>query len=112
AVNAYPCICLAIDAAETQPGTLTGRDDIGYPVRLAIVVRADTNTISNRQTYLAWRQQIFRAFRNQRYDVAEIIMTTVGRHDIIQPAAKDDRRPEHLVVSSMIIRAVSREPRG
>ncbi len=109
-VITLPCILLTVeDMQETQPGTLTGKDDIGYPVRVSICDRNDGMVSVNRAKYLLWRQQIFRAIRNTRLPaVAESAMVFVEPAPIVDKAL-----PQYqFLVSSMVARCISREFRG
>jgi len=86
-------------------------DDVGYGV-LVTTVAADNQEATvaanlNRDTL--WRQQIARAFRNQRLSgVDEIINAWVEPADFIQLPAW----ASGLLVSSLAVRFVSREVRG
>ncbi len=109
-VVTLPCILLTLeDMQETQPGILTGLDDIGYPVRVSIVDRNDGDYTVNRPKYLLWRQEIFRAIRNQRLPaVTESAMTFVEPAPIV-----DKNLPAYAYfISSLVVRCISREKRG
>lgn len=96
----------AIDAAE---GT-NRRDDVGYPVLVTIFAADNQDQTANLNQYLTWRQQIARAFRNQRLPgVSEIVTATVEPDPVVDSAAWFER---NLFVSSLLIRFLSREPRG
>ena len=90
---------------------VTTFDDVGYGV-LVTTVAADNQEATvaanlNRDTL--WRQQIARAFRNQRLSgVDEIINAWVEPADFIQLPAW----ASGLLVSSLAVRFVSRETRG
>ena len=89
-------------------GTNT-RDDVGYPVFVGIVAADNRDQSINRAKYLKWRQQIARAFRNQRLPgVTEIINMHVETRDIVAPSWFAN----NLFVSAMVVRCISREVRG
>lgn len=109
--TARPCVLLSTFGTETQPPTAGTniRDDVGYPV-LCSFVFADQHTVQqNHNKLLKWREQINRAFHNQRLPgVSEII------YGVVQPAQIVDL-PAWLIGkfhSSMILRFTSRHSRG
>ncbi len=105
-----PCIMLTLEGErETQPGTLTGTDDIGYPIGVSILDRNDQRDTTNRAKYLLWRQQISRALRHQRLaGVPEIFTVNV------EPRAVVDPQLPHFAyfVTGLVARCMSREVRG
>jgi hypothetical protein len=105
----FPCITLALDAVkESQPGVLTGLDDIVYPVRVNICDLADAAVPTNRPTYLLWRQQIFRKFRHQRLNVPEIILVEVDPQVVVDP-----KLPAYNhFITGLTLNCKSREIRG
>jgi hypothetical protein len=86
------------------------RDDLGYPVLVAILAADNQDQQANLDTYLVWREKIRQAFHNQRLPgVSEIITTAVEPRNIVEPAAWFER---NLFVSGLLLRFLSREPRG
>lgn len=85
-------------------------DDVEYPVLVSIVDRDNQDpTAGGLDTYLNWREQIARAFRNQKLAaVPEIIGCWVEPSTIVEPAAW----MKGFFHSSLVLWFVSREPRG
>jgi hypothetical protein len=109
-VITLPCVLLTLEGlSETQPGTLTGLDDIGYPVRISICARNDGDYVTNRGRYLLWRQQIARALRNQRLSgVTEVFDVRLEYGQVV-----DRKLPAFaFFVTGLTARAMSREIRG
>lgn len=107
----YPAVILSLEQeVEQQPGILTGRDDIGYGIRLAVVDRIDADYTAKRATLLMWRQQIFRALRQQRLaGVTEVYQVKIEPGPVVDWNAAQGYQYH---VSSMVVRCLSREIRG
>lgn len=99
---------------ETNAHSMTGADDIGYPVTVTIVDRTQPQNAAPVSTYELWRQQIFRAIRNQRLDTASSVMTVTGSmHTAKYGSVMQWIPPDNeYMVSVLSFVAVSREPRG
>jgi hypothetical protein len=85
-------------------------DDVEYPVLVSIVDRDNQDPTAGRlDQYLNWREQIARAFRNQKLPaVPEIIGCWVEPSTIVQP----ESWMKGFFHSSLLFWFVSREPRG
>lgn len=106
----YPCILLSHESTqETQEGMTTGKDDIGYPIRVRLIDRADAIQPARRKLWLMWRQQMFRGLRNQRLaGITEILTVKVEPGPVLDP-----QPPEYqIVVLSFVVRCLVRETRG
>ena len=107
-----PAIVLSPRRAEMPPDAGTnGLDDVRYDVLVAIFDRDNQEpTLElNLDRHLLWREQIARAFRNQRLiGVSQIINAEV------EPAEGllEDAWKHELMVSALLVRFTSREPRG
>lgn len=106
-----PAVVISTMGIEAQPqnqGT-NQRDDVDYPVNVTILAADNGDLVTNQARYLKWREQINRAFRNQRLDgVPEIMICRV------QPAQITAAQQfwANVYHSSLIVRCVSREVRG
>ena len=109
-VMKLPCIFITFeDETEEIKGGTTSRDDIGYPFRIQIVDRCAADYIVNLPQYLLWRQQVCRAFRNQRFTtVPENILNIVQPKKIIQFS----QAQLQLALITVRLVCVSREIRG
>ena len=106
----YPCIVVATaQVPDTQQGILNNVDDIQYPVNILLLDRVGSAYQANAPTYRLWRQQIFRALRNQRLPNVSTVYTV--RLDP-EPVLEWEPRAYELMHSGWLARAVSREPRG
>lgn len=109
AVDAMPGIAVNPFGREGQPGTLTGRDDINYPVTVTFFDTQAQGNAENLARDLLWRQRAFRAFRHQRLaGVPEIFTADV----VPDPVADAGAYKTNLWVSSFLINFRSREVRG
>jgi len=107
--NQVPQIQVVPVDGENFPGTLTGLDDVGYPVAIIAVDKQNQDYTANLARNLLWRQRILRAFRFQPLSgVGEIINCLPDRQVIVDKAAFD----ANLFVSLATFRFISREPRG
>ncbi len=106
----FPCILLTHDGnRESQEGTTTGKDDIGYPINVLVCDRHGADLVSKRKTWLKWRQQVFRALRNQR--LAGVVESLIVKMEPLQTF--DPKLPsyQHLILG-FVARCVCRETRG
>lgn len=106
----YPCILLTHEGGrETQERTTTGKDDIGYPINVFVVDRHGTDFKTKRKTWLKWRQQVFRALRNQR--LAGVTECQIVKME--PDAVFDPKLPSYQqVILGFTARCVCRETRG
>jgi hypothetical protein len=107
-----PVIVLTPQRAVTpaEAGT-NGADDVHYDVLVTIVDRdnQEPTLVEKLDQHLLWRQQIAKAFRNQRLPgVPEVINAAVDPAEGLQEHAW--RR--ELMVSALRLRFTSRESRG
>ena len=106
---ALPLVMIAPLGKEGQPGILNNRDDIDYPIVVAIVDRQNEDYQANLQRNTRWREQIFRALRHQRLlGVPEIITTDVEPDFVINPEIFN----KNLWYSALLTKPRSREARG
>jgi hypothetical protein len=109
---ALPAVILSPRRAAMPPAAGTnGFDDVHYDVLVTIFDRdnQEPTLALNLGRHLLWREQIARAFRNQRLGgVPQII------HAEVEPAEGllEDAWKHELMVSAMLLRFTSREPRG
>lgn len=106
----YPCILLTHEGGrESQEGTTTGKDDIGYPINVYVVDRQGVDFKAKRKTWLKWRQQVFRALRNQRLSgVTESLIVKMEPDAVFDP-----KLPSYqVVILGFTARCVCRETRG
>ena len=107
--NFLPGVLVAPVGRETQPGSLTGMDDIGYPVTVAIVEANNQGYTLDLARNLLWRQKIFRALRHFRFAAVQPVITLdVQPGWVVDPEAFDRNR----FVSMLQLSCRSREPRG
>lgn len=84
------------------------RDDVGYPIGVFILA-ADNQTLTPVAAQYKWREQIARAFRNQKLPgVSEVWSCVVEPAAITEPGAWN----RNLYVSALILRFFAREVRG
>ncbi len=107
-----PAIVLS-PARAAMPATAgtNGLDDVHYDVLVAILDRDNQEPTqgAHLDRHLLWRQQIARAFRNQRLPgVPEVIDTVVDSAEGISV----DAWKRELLASALVLRFVSREHRG
>ncbi len=105
----YPCTVVSSeDVSQTDEAVVNARDDIGNPVYLQIMIHCVKfdNTIKN--TLRKYRQDVFRAFNNQRLSgVTESIVNKVEFGEIAH--VKGDTPHAR---SELTIRCITREVRG
>jgi len=76
----YPCVQITPGPQETANPLLgvVGRDDYGYPVLVTMMEKdALKNQSTNRSRNLKWREQVIRAFQNQRLSGVDEVYTCV-----------------------------------
>lgn len=105
-----PAILVAPFAAEDYPNTgVNDEDDLGYPVIVVMVDAINNDAAANMTRDLLWREQISRVFRFQRLaGVPEIYTCQIQPDVVVHP----DAIANGLLVSTLLFRFVSREPRG
>jgi len=110
--SGLPAIVLSPERAAMPASAGTnGADDVHYDVLVAILDRdnQEPTLAANLDRHLLWRQQIARAFRNQRLPgVPEVINSEV------EPAEGllDEAWKRELMASALRLRFTSRETRG
>lgn len=106
---APPSCWVAPFGAETYPGRLNDKDDVGYPVVVLLIDAADRESRRNFRRNLIWRERISRALR---YDapagISEVFWTDINPDTIVNPDAWRDG----LWASALLFRFISREERG
>lgn len=87
------------------------RDDVGYGVRVTLVDRDNQERTreANLDKFLLWREQIARAFRQQRLSGVPEIYTCIVEPDQV---VGSDAWTKNLFASSLVLRFLSRERRG
>lgn len=104
----YPCVILTHEnTSQANSQRVVGTSDIGHPVRVMICDRVSKYDHGEMPQYDMWRQQIWRAFDNQRlFGVAESL------HCVIEPDLITDAQgvKYELMVSQLVIRVTTREP--
>jgi hypothetical protein len=110
-VPAHSCCLVFRDPVVpiTQDDATNIREDIGYPVQIAMIAPDPLTDNSPIQIYDLWRQQAERAFRNQRLPgVAGVIWTRVEPAMVLDPVPAFYAR----VITAFTVRVTSREPHG
>ena len=109
---ALPAILLSPERTAMPPTSGTNSlDDVHYDVLVTIVDRdnQEPSLQANLDRHLLWRQQIARAFRNQRLGgVPEIIDSSVESAE----GLVDEAWKRELMTSALLLRFTSREGRG
>lgn len=107
---APPAILIAPFASEDYPNTgVNDEDDVGYPVIVVMVDKINNDSAANMSRDLLWREQISRVLRFQRLaGVPEIYNAQIQPDVVVHP----DAYANGLLVSTLLFRFVSREPRG
>lgn len=107
---ALPAVVIApVLGEQMNPAAGTNvRDDVGYPVGVFLVAASNQNLDPVALNY-KWREQIARAFRNQKLPgVTEVWGCAVEPSAITDPGAWE----KNHFVSAMVLRFASREVRG
>ena len=112
----FPCILIGPWGRETFPAGSNVRDDVGYPIAVAIIASevqekelARDKQLENFDQYLGWRETLRRAFIGQR------LTSTLGQRITIEPLDITDRaawEQLNLWVSGMVLRIEQRESRA
>jgi hypothetical protein len=109
---ALPAVLITPDRETMDPQAGTNSfDDVVYSVRVTMFDRdnQEPTVAANLDRYLAWRQQIARAFRNQTLaGVPEVYSASVEPAEVVNA----DAWARNLYASALLLRFVSREPRG
>lgn len=106
----FPCVLLMPPQSGEKFSYATNvMDDVSYPVWIGILDRQPAKWQKDLQQELNWRQQLQRAFRNQRLATVPEIWKT----DITFNPAIDPKHPlMTYLVNSFVLWFVSREIRG
>lgn len=108
----FPAIIVAPYRSETITPATNLREDIRYPVLVAIVAEDAVNQTSNRETYLKWREDIRRTLH---YSQITITGTGAGAcYDLRvspMPVLSSDQWHKGAWVSTLVVEAYCREPR-
>jgi len=105
-----PGVLIAPLGSETvapNAGT-NARDDVGYPVAVAILDADNADATANHERYLAWRQSILRKFRHQPLGAVAGVYTCLVEPDAI---TVPEAFLKHHFVSAFVLRFISREER-
>lgn len=112
----FPCVQIAPWGVDSVTASSNLRDDIGYPVLVAIMASEadDAEQPESEQTrllemYLKWRETIRKSFSNQR------LTTTLCWQVTVEPLPVTDRESwfeRGLWISGMVLRCINRESRG
>jgi hypothetical protein len=106
----FPCILITPHGAEQLPperGTNL-RDDVVYPVRLAILAADAGDQETHFRQYLTWRQSLRQLFHNQ--PLGELCFQV--RVEPLEVVDADLWRKQNLFVSQLVLHCTAREPRG
>ena len=109
---AFPLVVISPLGAETisQNMGTNKRDDVGYPTLVSFLSADNQDLVTNQERYLKWREDVSRAFREQRLpNVGEVYKSVVQPGPIASPQAFWDAGLYH---GSIVIRSLSRETRG
>lgn len=107
---APPCVLVAPFSAEDYPNTgVNDQDDVGYPVLVVLVDKLNNDSAANMTRDLLWREKVSRVFRFQRLaGVPEVYNSDIRPDVVVHP----DAYANGLLVSSILLRFISRESRG
>jgi hypothetical protein len=106
---AMPAILVTPVAVEQLVIATSARDDVGFPIFVGIVDISNQELAIDLATRLKWREQIIRAFSNQRLTgVAEVHQVTVEPGSILQPGAYQ----QNLFASALVVFCQARLTRG
>lgn len=104
-----PSVWVAPFSAESYPGIINDKDDVGYPVLVLMVDAADRESRKNFRRNLIWRERISRALRYQvPAGISEVFYTEIQPDVVTNPEAWRDG----LWASALLFRYLSREERG
>jgi len=112
-LDVYPCVVVMAAGQETAESGTTGKDDIGYPVGIALLDRTPGEDVTLADTWTLWRQEIRNKFINQRQ-----LNALNGFPSVYtcrwEPGQILEIKPLQYqkCVGSMILRFMSRETRG
>lgn len=105
-----PCCIVCPFGAEEYTGGMNNVDDLLYPVLVVFVDNVNKESRGNLTRDLIWRQNVSRFFRFQRLPgVPNIIDSTIAPEVVVHPDVWDT---SGLVVSGLMFKYKSREPRG
>lgn len=104
-----PQIQVAPYPREVPLGSLTGRDDVGYPVMVTFFDKSLPTMDTNLSRDLKWRRQVSALFRYQQLvGVPEIVITQWQPDSIVLP----DGLKQNYAVGGVLFQFTSRETRG
>lgn len=105
-----PCVLISPFGAEEYPPTgVNDEDDVGYPVVVVMVDKVNQESAGNITRDLLWREQISRVLRFQRLAGVNEVYNSFIQPDV---AVHPDAYAHNLLVSTLLFRFISREPRG
>lgn len=108
--DSLPCIPIAPWGSESFPNQMTGTDDIGYPVAVALLDSVSGSYRGNYSRDTLWRQKIMSAFRFQKLAGAPNVINCIPEPGpIVNASAIVD--PGELV-SLLVFRFIVRVTRG
>lgn len=109
-----PCIILSPNGyAEAEKMVLNNRDDIIYPIVLAMIHHHKFDDNEPMPFVELWRQAIYDAFRHQRLPgVAESIQVQVEPLVIVKPLEQAELEGYHHWVTGLVLRCYCRQKRG
>lgn len=111
----FPCVLIAPWGRETFPGGSTTRDDMGFPVAIAIIAseaqeraQARDKQLQSFEQYLGWRETLIGSFINRRLTSTLVQRITIEPLDIADRKAWEDL---NLWVSGIVLRCEQRMSR-
>lgn len=106
----FPCVIISHESnREGMPGTTNNKDDIEYPINVCLCDKHGADFDTKKGVWLKWRQQVFKAIRNQR--LAGITESLTVRMDPM--LVIDPKLPAYQHVwSGFVARCLVRETRG
>jgi hypothetical protein len=108
-----PCIILTTDkATPTDEKALNGTDDWGNGIRILVKDVCMQFDSQRRSLYRGWLQSIRRAFHNQRLPGVSYPSgnSIINKIELRGTTPVSDKAPQ--VVLDLLLRAITREPRG
>lgn len=105
-----PGILIAPFGSSTIVGGSNLRDDIAYPVLIALLQASNTSQTENRDRALLWSESISRAFRNQRLADVPTVNTCRLKSDTKFNASQFFTA--NLDVNVIVLQFENRETRG
>lgn len=111
-----PCVLIAPFGTEAIEAATNVRDDVGYPIGIAIVAQAGTDDIDTTlEQRLSWREQIRRRMHNRALDGnGGSILVPLNFNLKCKPVAAVDLQAwmnDQKFVSGMVVQSWCQEPR-